>query len=247
VRFAIFRGPAVVSRAKDIGWRSKVAVASYACEVELLQGLSQSLSERILADSAVKCFVAGQEIFRAGEPRVAIYVLLDGLAEVSQLDCNGNEAILWLASPGQVVGSLNFAPDCTQASTARAAQPCRAIMWSLPRLESMLERYPAVLRNAERIIARQMAELSCRICEVSTAPRWLCMGKALIRLAEQIGRRGNGSVEVNLTQETLAQLAGTTLFHVNHTLLGWERNGLVRRRRRTIVIRDLPTLRKLCA
>jgi CRP/FNR family transcriptional regulator, nitrogen oxide reductase regulator len=223
-----------------------VAVASYAGRVELLEGLSQSLSERILAESPLKCFVAGQEIFRAGEPKVAIYVLLDGLAEVSQVDRNGNEAILWLTSPGQVVGSLNFAADCTQSSNALAVQSSRAIMWSLPRFESILDRYPAVLRNAERIIARQMAELSCRICEVSTAPRWLCMGKALIRLAEQIGRRGNGSVEVDLTQETLAQLAGTTTFNVNRVLLDFERNGLVRRRRHTIVIRDLPNLRKLC-
>jgi CRP/FNR family transcriptional regulator, nitrogen oxide reductase regulator len=224
-----------------------VGVASRACTVELFEKLAESASETILADSPVKCFVAGQEIFRAGEPKNAIYLLLDGLAKVSHVDCNGNEVTLWLASSGQVIGSLNFASGCVQSSRALAVRSCRAIRWSLSKFESILERYPVVLRNAERIISRQMAELSCRICETSTAPTWLCMGRALLRLTDQIGRRSNGCVALELTQENLAQLVGTTVYHVNHLLSDWQDNGLVQRRRCTIVVRDLPGLKKLCA
>ena len=236
-----------MSAANNIDGGTKVAVASDACPVELVEGLSRSVTEKILADSRLKCFVAGQDIFRAGEAKEAIYVLLDGLAKVSQVDCNGNETILWLTSPGQVIGSLNFAAGCTQSSSALAVQACKVVMWNLARFESILERYPVVLRNTERILARQMAELSCRICEISTAPTWLCMGKALIRLTEGLGRRVNGHVEVELTQETLARLIGTTVYNVNRLLLHWELEGLVQRRRRAIVVRDLPGLKKLCA
>ena len=216
------------------------------CPVELFEGLSESASQRI-STSPLKWFAVGQEIFRAGERREAIYVLLDGLAKVSQVDCNGNEVILWLTTPGQVIGSLNFATSGTHSSSARAVQPCSVVMWSLPVFESILEYFPAVMKNVERIIARQIVELSCRICEISTAPAWLCTGRALIRLTDQIGRLVNGHVEVELTQETLAQLVGTTMYNVNHLLSNWELKGLVERRRRTIVVRDLPGLKRLCA
>ena len=223
-----------------------MATLPQTCPVELFEGLSESASQRI-STSPLKWFAVGQEIFRAGERREAIYVLLDGLAKVSQVDCNGNEVILWLTTPGQVIGSLNFATSGTHSSSARAVQPCSVVMWSLPVFESILEYFPAVMKNVERIIARQIVELSCRICEISTAPAWLCTGRALIRLTDQIGRLVNGHVEVELTQETLAQLVGTTMYNVNHLLSDWELKGLVARRRRTIVVRDLPGLKRLCA
>lgn len=223
-----------------------MATLPQTCPVELFEGLSESASQRI-STSPLKWFAVGQEIFRAGERREAIYVLLDGLAKVSQVDCNGNEVILWLTTPGQVIGSLNFATSGTHSSSARAVQPCSVVMWSLPVFESILEYFPAVMKNVERIIARQIVELSCRICEISTAPAWLCTGRALIRLTDQIGRLVNGHVEVELTQETLAQLVGTTMYNVNHLLSNWELKGLVERRRRTIVVRDLPGLKRLCA
>ena len=220
---------------------------SQACPVELFEGLSESASQRISATSPLKWFAAGREIFRAGERKEAIYVLVDGLAKVSQVDSNGNEVILWLTTPGQVIGSLNFATSSRQSSSAWAVQSCSVVMWSLPAFESILQYFPSVMKNVERILERQIVELSCRICEISTAPAWLCTGRALIRLTDQIGRRVNGYVEVELTQETLAQLVGTTMYNVNHLLSDWELKGLVQRRRCAIVVRDLPGLKRLCA
>jgi CRP/FNR family transcriptional regulator, nitrogen oxide reductase regulator len=213
---------------------------------ELFEGLSVSDCRSILSGAPQKSFSVGQEIFRTGEPRETIHLLLEGLAKVSQVDRNGNEAILWLNVPGQILGSLNFVPGGMDSSSARAVQACKVVMWRLPVFESMLERFPLVLGNVERIIARQMSELSSRICEISTAPAWLCLGKALIRLTDQIGRKVNGHVLVELTQETLAQITGITVYNVNHQLSDWEVGGLVLRQRCTIVVRDLPGLKRMC-
>jgi hypothetical protein len=72
------------------------------------------------------------------------------------------------------------------------------------------------------------------------------MGRSLIRLSEQLGPSVSGHFEIEVTREALAQITGTTLFNVNHHLSSWEFLGLVVRRRCTIVIRDLPALKKLC-
>jgi len=99
---------------------------------------------------------------------------------------------------------------------------------------------PDLLKTVQKILARQSAELSSRICEISTAPAWLCMGRSLIRLSEQLGESVSGHFEIDATQEALAQITGTTLFNVNHQLSSWEFLGLVLRRGCPIVIRDLP-------
>jgi CRP-like cAMP-binding protein len=173
-------------------------------------------------------------------------LLIEGRVKVSQVSKNGSEVILWLNVPGQTIGSLNLTPGYAHSSTAEAVQDCKVLVWELPMFEASLERFPPLFRNVQAIMVRQIDELSRRICEISTgtvAPR---LAHGLLRLIGQIGREVNGDVELNLTQETLAEMTATTFYTVCRQLAEWERRGLVFRRKYTIVIRDLSGLRRLC-
>ena len=212
---------------------------------ELFDGLPDSVSQSISAAAVQRSIPVGREIFHDGEPKNSISVLLEGQAKVSWVDANGNEIILWLTSLGQFIGSLNLASG-THSSTALALQPCKVWTWSLAAFEAILDRFPQVTRNVEQIIARQTADLSNRICEISTMPLWHHLARTLVRLTEQTGRRVNGHFEIDITQEILGQMTSTTLYNVNHQLSWWERQGLVGRRRCVVVIKDIVALKKLC-
>ena len=221
---------------------------------ELFDGLPDSVSRSISAAAVQRSIpvwreTAGEvtrgQIFRDGEPKNSISVLLEGQAKVSWVDANGNEVILWLTSPGQFIGSLNLAPG-THSSTAVALQPCKVWTWSLAAFEAILDRFPQVTRNVEQIIARQTADLSNRICEISTMPLWHHLARTLVRLTEQIGRSVNGHFEIDITQEILGQMTSTTFYAINHQLSWWERQGLVGRRRCVVVVKDIVALKKLC-
>ena len=54
--------------------------------------------------------------------------------------------------------------------------------------------------------ARQMDDLSRRIREVSTEVGMAGLARGLVRRVDQLGRRVNGHFEIDLTQETLAQM-----------------------------------------
>jgi len=190
-------------------------------------------------------FPAGQKIFQEGAPKQKLFLLIEGLAKVSQLAANGNEAILWFNVPGQVIGSLSCMTRSTLTCSALAVRSCKVVTWDWPRFEALMDRFPLLLRNTQQIMMRQTAELSSRICDLSTAPAEVCLARALIRLTDDIGRRVNGHCEVKLSQEALSQMIGTTTFNVNHLLSAWERRGLVTRRRCLIVIRDLAGLKSL--
>jgi CRP-like cAMP-binding protein len=120
------------------------------------------------------------------------------------------------------------------------------LTWSLAAFEAILDRFPQVTRNVEQIIARQTADLSNRICEISTMPLWHHLARTLVRLTEQIGRRVHGHFEIDITQEILGQMASTTLYNVNHQLSWWEHQGLVGRRRCVVVVKDIVALKKMC-
>lgn len=212
---------------------------------ELFEGLSRSTRQSILSASKEEMISSGQPIFREGEPKQKILVLMKGLVKVSQLSQRGDEAIFWLNVPGEVIGSLTYLNDSKYSFTALALQPCKVVMWTMPQFEAILDHFPVVLRNVWHIIARQTAELSSRICEMSTAPAEQRLAGALMRMIGRNTRNVNGYCQVNLTQEDLSSIIGTTVYTVNRLLSLWEQQGLIARQRCRIVMRDLAGLSAL--
>jgi CRP/FNR family transcriptional regulator, nitrogen oxide reductase regulator len=211
---------------------------------ELFEGLPHSDCLRILSTGCHKEIPSGQVIFRVGDPTM-IFLMIEGRAKVTQVTEDGGEVVLWLNTPGQIIGSLNLASRI-HSSTAKALQRCKVLMWDLSAFEDNIDRFPALFRNVMRIGALQMSEMSRRICEVSTEGATPRLARSLIRLSEQIGRSVNGELEIGLTQEALAQMTAMSLFSLNRQLSQWERQQLVVCSRNTIVIRDLQGLKRLC-
>ena len=96
-----------------------------------------------------------------------------------------------------------------------------------------------------RFICGHLQELEERFRELSTervAPR---VARQLIRLQEQPGWPQKGEVEIRLSREGLAQMTGTTLYTISRLLSAWEAHGLVTCRRESVMISDVPALRRI--
>lgn len=212
---------------------------------ELFGGLPESDCLRILSMASHRAVPAGELIFQADDPTM-IFLLTEGRVKVTQVSEDGREIVLWLNVPGQMIGSLNRGGR-TQSSTAKAMQTCKFLVWDLPAFETNLDRFPSLLGNFMSIAVRQMNELSCRICEVSTATARPRLARALIRLTAHIGRRVNDDFELDLTQETLAQMTAMDMYSLNRVLSEWKKERLVACHRKIIVVRDLPGLQRLCS
>jgi hypothetical protein len=57
-------------------------------------------------------------------------------------------------------------------------------------------------------------------------------------LAESIGEKASGSVEIDMTNEELASLANITPYTVCSMISNWQRDGLIRKKRATVLIRS---------
>jgi CRP-like cAMP-binding protein len=213
---------------------------------DLFAGLPDHICRGILSNAYRRDIPCGDIFFRAGDPKRTIYLLTEGRVKITQVSKNGSEVILWLNIPGQIIGSLSLMAGGSHSSTAEAIQDCQVLVWDSAVFEASLERHPIFLRNVQHVIARQLSELSCRIREVSTETVLPRLAHGLIRLTDQIGRQVDDTFELDVTQEALAQMTAMTFYTANRQLSEWEEQGLVARRKYTIVIRDLPGLKRLC-
>jgi CRP-like cAMP-binding protein len=205
---------------------------------ELFSGFFESSYRNILSTATPREFERGQVIFLQGQPISEVLLLTHGRVKITQGDSGGNEIILSLIVPGQIIGGLRKEKGNVCHSTAQAIDACEVLAWRTATFEAALESSPLLHRNTIRILERDLRDLERRFCELSTAEVSPRLAHALARLIDQIGHRVNGRNEINLSQKDLAQMVGTDAWNVNRLLSSWKRKGLISLRRNAIVIQN---------
>jgi CRP-like cAMP-binding protein len=209
----------------------------------LFSGISPEDYTRIAATARVKEFARGEMLYIGGDSVSQVMLLTSGFAKISQFGLSGAEVILRLSVPGDVLGAMGLFTTGLHFTTAQAFRMCRALVWDAPTFKALETRYRVLHENMVKILSEDLLELQERFREVATervAPR---VARQLVRLLKRIGQSVNGSVEVSLTREELAQMTGTTLFTVSRLLSAWEERGMVKPRREGVTICDVPLLR----
>jgi CRP/FNR family transcriptional regulator, nitrogen oxide reductase regulator len=207
-------------------------------QTALFHGLTVSECKEALAAATERRLARRDTLFREGEPVHHVSLLTSGRVKLTQLSSTGAEVILKLRRSGEVAGGLGMIAGAYHLSTAQALEPCEALLWELRTFDGLAERFPAVHRNAVRILAESLTNVEERFRELATeqvAPR---LARMLVRLLDDIGRAVEGAISINLTREELAQMTGTTLFTVSRLLNGWEDLGLVGARREAVLVYD---------
>lgn len=209
--------------------------------VPLFRGLDADALKIAAADARVVKAAAGRTFFREGEQARFFYVVKRGRVKFTHVSPEGHEVILRMAGPGEPFGGIAaLSEKVTYPVTARAADPCEAYAWDGPKVTALMHRFPVIAINAARMIADRLHELQRQHHELMTERVERRIARALLRLADQSGRRVEGGVEIDfpLSRQDLAQMTGTTLFTVSRTLSGWEQDGLISTGRRRVIIRQ---------
>src|SRR5436853_2361828 len=212
---------------------------------ELFAGLSSSVCTNILSTARPMSFTSRQVIYFAGDQIKQIFLLTDGRVRITQFSERGTEVILRLCIPGEVISELALVPGSRHSTTAQA-QDCDLLAWDSATFEAAMERFPDLRSNVKRILEQRLHELERRFCEVATetvAPR---LAHGLARLLDQIGRKVNSHVEINVSQEALAQMTSMASFTVCRLLANWENQGVLKLRREMIEVHNVAGLLDLC-
>ncbi|MGE5234838.1 MAG: Crp/Fnr family transcriptional regulator [Acidobacteriota bacterium] len=177
-------------------------------------------------------------LFREGEPAAALHLVLEGRVTLKQGAAGGQEVMVRLAGPGEILAAVAALAESSYPATARAVEPALVLLWPRDLLHDLLLRHPELAVNAIGILAARIRELQERFLELATERVAQRIARALVRLARQTGRRVPDGVliDVRLSRQDLAEMTGTTLFTVSRTLSEWQGLGIVRSRGGRIVV-----------
>jgi len=206
---------------------------------QVFAGLPAEALGAVAAAGEVRRLERRQVLFSQGDPADEFVVVLEGRLKLTQVGADGNEVIVRYVGPGEMCAVVALFPDQTYPVTAEVADDLRVIGWPHPVMDALMLEHASLAINAMRLLSERMRELSERLREIATEKVARRVARALLRLARKAGRRTDRGVEIDmpLTREDIAKLAGTTLFTVSRLLSEWEAAGIVESRRERVVIR----------
>jgi CRP-like cAMP-binding protein len=241
-------GTAISVRVTSIDPASQKPQNYWASRVQhfpLFAGISPQDRSTILGAARERQFSRGQTISIEGDQLRQVILLTFGSAKMVQCGQDGSAVILRLCGPGELVGTLGVSMQERYRCTSQALTSCSALVWESCLFESLSTRFTALRLNVAYILYKQLEDMENRFREISTERVPSRLGRQILRLVEQVGIRSNGSVEINMTREELAQLIGTSLFTVSRLLSEWDRRGIVVTRREGFSVINLEALSAL--
>jgi CRP/FNR family transcriptional regulator, cyclic AMP receptor protein len=175
----------------------------------------------------VVCLKEGDLVFSQGGPADAVFYVRDGQVKLSVVSNTGKEAALGIAGKGEFIGMSCLAAARVRVSTATAMTDCELLRIDRDVMRSALRRNHAL---ADLLVARLLdrniraeADLVDQLLNSSEKR----LARVLLLLADVGHNAEPAAVTLKISQETLAEMIGTTRSRVNVFMNKFRDSGFV--------------------
>jgi CRP-like cAMP-binding protein len=207
--------------------------------IELLRGLGQKEIDLILAAAKRRRFSAKSVMTYQDEPADHLLMLWKGRARYFFETPNGKKLILRWITPGDIFGgaALVSRPSTYIVST-EAVRDSVVLLWDGPTIRALARRFPELLENAIFLAADYISWYVAAHAVLSSKTAQERLAHVLLELAHSIGQKVAGGIELDVTNEELANSANITPYTTSRMVSEWQRSGAIRKHRGKIIIRS---------
>jgi CRP-like cAMP-binding protein len=198
----------------------------------LFDGIPAKDVESVLTAARRRTFDKGEVVFHRGDPGDSLHLVVKGRFAMRAMTPVGDVATLGIRGPGECFGEMALVnPEARRSATVQALEPAETRALAYSQLEQLR---PAV----DRMLVALLAEEVRRHSELLLDAFYVPAERRILRRLLELGS------PVVLTQEELAQLAGTSRATVNRVLREEEKRGTVQLQRGSVTVLDLDALKR---
>jgi CRP/FNR family cyclic AMP-dependent transcriptional regulator len=210
----------------------------------LLAGVPEEEIQHVLSVARRRRFARNEVVFHRDDPGDSLHLIVKGRFAIRIANPRGETVMMGLRGPGDHFGEMALvAKDRPRAATLVALEDAETFAVSKAEFDRLRIQYPGVNDVLLWLLAGEVRLLDERFLETM----YLSAEKRLLRRLCELAEfypRADGATEVPLTQEQLAELAGTSRATVNRVLRDEEERGTVELRRGKTIVRDVQSLAK---
>jgi CRP/FNR family transcriptional regulator, cyclic AMP receptor protein len=201
----------------------------------LVAGVPEKEVRRLLSVARRRTFSRGEVVFHRDDPADSLHLVQKGRFAIKVMTPLGDTATLAVRGPGESFGEMALVvEDARRAATVAALEEAETYAVYQAEFHRLRKDHPQVNQVLTAFLAGEVRRQNELLLEALYVP---VERRVLRRLVELVASYESRAGDIPLTQEQLAELAGTSRATVNKVLREEQRRGTVELRRgRTIVL-----------
>lgn len=204
----------------------------------LLASLGPDEHRAVMSAARRRRFRRGEVVFHEGDPGDTLHLVDKGHFSVRITTPLGDVATLRVHGPGDFFGEMAAISPAPRNATVAALDAAETLTLSAAALSELRSRNPDLTDVLMEGLVGEVRRLSSALVEAL----YVAVDKRVVRrladLAEIFGSEDGATALIPLTQEEVAELAGTTRPTVNRILQTIESTGVIRVARGRVEVLD---------
>lgn len=216
-------------------------------KVPLFADLDEQQLMQVNRHCKAQHFAAGASIYQEGDVATQIYVVAIGAVKTTRLTADGRESLIDLLTPGDFFGALPALGQQRHADSASTLTEACLLGLDAPEYDDLMREIPQVAMATVKGVAHRLTQSQETIHMLASAPLEQRLAALLLVLADKVGQPWDGAtlLDVPLSREDLAAMAGAATESVSRLLSQWQRDGWIDSGRRWIAIVDAGRLAQI--
>jgi len=208
--------------------------------LDLFEGMEPEGVDDVLSYATSRRYPQGEIVFEQGSEAEQFFLLLHGRVRATQLTAEGQQVVVRMVNPGDILGIARALRRLDYPATAAAVADSIVMIWPMSKWDDFMRDHPVLAINAMRTIGGRLQEAQTRMRELATEAVERRVAHAVLRLANQAGKRENDGVRIDfpLSKQDIAEMTGTTLHTVSRIFTAWEAAGLIKGGRQKLMVCD---------
>jgi CRP-like cAMP-binding protein len=230
-----FRRPQVLVQANQT---SNLSAVNDRIDSPFLAGLSAFEVNAVLAAASRRRFLARSVIVNQEDSADRLFMLGEGRARFFFVTPEGQKIILFWLTRGEVFGGAALLADPSfYLVSTEAVQDSSVFMWDRGTIRRLVVQYPRLMHNALSIGFQYFTWYRATHVALTCHTARQRVAQVLTHLALGLGQKVAGGVELDVTNEELADAANVTVFTASRLLSEWQRNRALSKTRGKVLLR----------
>lgn len=216
-------------------------------QFSILGSLSDADRRRVLASTTRRRYGRREVLFHEQDPGDTLHLIESGKVAVRITTRGGDQATIDVLGPGEVVGTFAVLGEGQRrAASVQALEPTETLSIDHVQFQSLRRAHPTIDAFVIDVLLADVRRMNTLLLDALFSPVEHRLLRRLLDLAAVYGGSAPGAapVQIALTQQDLASLAGTSRATANRVLRELEDAGTVRLTRNRIHILDVTALRQ---
>lgn len=212
-------------------------------EVDIFADLDHAEMGAIAAAAPMRQFAPGELLYSPPQPMETLFILKQGRVRIFRVSPDGHALTTAIITPGTIFGEMLLLGQQMHDNFAEALDKVTVCVMSRADVQRFLLSDARIAARISEILGNRLSQLERRLSDTvfKSVPQRIAGTLCLLADEEQRRPLGRG-LQVSLTHEQVAALAGTSRETTTKVLNEFAQHGLLRLGRGKVTILDLPRL-----